>query len=94
MQNVAVGLKQWIEEYDDEDSRYGDFSFAIDCKYVDPENHASNYLVAYQVPNSWDESESIPVCRLPSGDIVPYPSMDSFKSAVKVIFDKANRYRK
>jgi len=28
VQNVAVGLKQWIE-YDDEDNRYGDISFAL-----------------------------------------------------------------
>ena len=92
VQNVAVGLKQWIE-YDDEDRRYGDFSFAIDCKFVDPENHASNYLVAYQVPNDWEETVSIPVCRLQNGDIMPYPSMDSFKSAFRSIFDKVNRYQ-
>ena len=92
VQKVAVGLKQWIE-YDDEDRRYGDFRFAIDCKFVDPENHASNYLVAYQVPNDWEETVPIPVCRLPNGEIMPYPSMDSFKSAFKSIFDKVNRYQ-
>jgi hypothetical protein len=92
VQKVAVGLKQWIE-YDDEEHRYGDFSFALDCQFVDSENHASNFLVAYQVQDSWDETVSIPVCRLPNGDIMPYPSMDSFKNAVKFIFDKSNRYQ-
>ena len=85
MQNVAVGLKQWIE-YDDEDNRYGDISFALDCKYVDPENHASNYLVAYQVPNDWEDSVSIPVCRLPNGDIMPYPLYGLFQKCRQIRF--------